>query len=58
MSGNDESETTCGYCGKVYNPYIRDRFWSGTFVVPDDDGGTKTVDTLCNEHHRQFVREA
>lgn len=64
MSGNDEPEsgTACGYCGKVYNPYLGHRFWSirdeDAYVVPDDEGGTKRVTTLCDRHHRQFVREA
>jgi hypothetical protein len=56
----NSGDHACGHCGKVYNPYIGDRFWSGHFPCTrasecKNDGGLH--DTLCNSCHRQMVRE-
>jgi hypothetical protein len=48
---------SCDHCGKVYNPYIGHRFWSGTYHVTVD-GEQVTYETLCDQHHRELVREA
>lgn len=54
--------TSCQHCGRVYNPYIGDRFWSGGDYPCDDaeacetDGGIH--DTVCDDCHRELVREA
>lgn len=64
MSGNNEDQdrTVCGFCRRVMNPYLGDRFWStrddDPYVVPDGEGGTKEVTVLCDRHHREFVRNA
>lgn len=50
------AESTCDRCGKVYNPYVGDRFWSGTFVEDSPDGGRSEYGTLCDNCHRDVVR--
>lgn len=42
----------CEVCGKVYNRFLGDRFWSGTYETPE---GRK--ETLCDNCHRTLVRE-
>lgn len=45
------SDTKCDECGKVYNEYLGDRFWSGSWIV---DG--RVFNTLCDDCHRELVR--
>lgn len=53
---------SCDHCGRVYNPYIGDRFWSALSyqcTAPDEcqtGGGEHT--TLCDDCHRNLIREA
>lgn len=49
-------DTTCDRCGRVYNPFIGDRFWSGEFNETAPDGITATYETLCDDCHRDVVR--
>ena len=56
---NDKMSQECDHpdCDKVYNPYVGDRFWSGTYHVTVN-GESREFDTLCDKHHRELVREA
>lgn len=47
------SETACDGCGKVYNRYLKDRFWFGVWFI----NGT-IMNTLCNDCHRDHIRES
>lgn len=48
------NDTTCDRCGKVYNEYLGDRFWSGGFSeVP---GTEVDYETLCDDCHREVAR--
>lgn len=53
---NENGQTRCDRCGKVFNPYLGDRFWSGTWMVDADDGSVDIYNTLCNDCHRTVVR--
>lgn len=52
-----DPDVVCDHCGKVYNEYIGDRFWSGSYEV-EVAGETRHYETLCDQHHRELVREA
>jgi hypothetical protein len=46
----------CDRCKNSYSPLDRMRFWSGHWT--ERVGGEyKEYDTLCNDCHRQLVRE-
>lgn len=49
---NDDEKPTCDWCGKVYNEYLGDRFWSGFFEGPNGE----ELDLLCDDCHRVLVR--
>lgn len=49
------SETHCDRCGRVYNRFLGDRFWSGTFQEQTETG-TETYETLCDDCHRVVAR--
>jgi len=49
-------ETKCERCGRVYNPYLGDRFWSGSFTERVPDGTVSNYHTLCDDCHRDVVR--
>lgn len=51
------SKSNCDRCGKVYNEYLGDRFWSGDFEWEAPDGAVERGDTLCDDCHRDVVRE-
>lgn len=47
---------SCDVCGRVYNPFIGDRFRSSRFAVEDVDGCTLHLETLCEDCHRTHVK--
>lgn len=50
-------EWTCPGCQRTFHRMFDNiRDWSGAFQIPDDTG-TKTVNTLCDDCHREFIRE-
>jgi hypothetical protein len=53
----DSDRKTCDRCEAEYNPYVGDRFWSGTYTITVD-GESQTVETLCDDCHREVVRES
>ncbi|SEQ29805.1 hypothetical protein [Natrinema salaciae] len=51
-------EWTCPGCKRTFHEMLDNmRDWSGTFEIPGDNDGTKEVDLLCDDCHREFVRE-
>ena len=44
-------QATCDSCGKVYNPYLGQRFWSGCWTIAGE-----VFETLCDNCHRELVR--
>jgi hypothetical protein len=50
--------SACGHCGKVYNPYLGDRFWSAReYPCHNPDGcetGGGVHDMLCDDCHREY----
>lgn len=45
-------DSACDACGKVFNPYLGDRFWSGNWVI-----NGRPMNTLCDSCHRDHIRE-
>lgn len=58
MPEDDNGETVCEYCGRVYNQWLGDRFWSGSWTVTADDGTSVTYNILCDGCHRDLVRSS
>lgn len=50
------TETACDRCGRVYNPYHGDRFWSGSWAETAPDETRAEYETLCDDCHRDVVR--
>lgn len=45
----------CDACGKEEDPFREDRFWCGTWKRKID-GVVRELRTLCNDCHRDLVR--
>lgn len=52
MAKND----ACDRCGRVHNPFLGERFWSGQFTEVAPDGTAAEYETLCDDCHRSVVR--
>jgi hypothetical protein len=55
-----DGSNACGHCGKVYNPYIGDRFRAGRFpcTAPAEcETGEDMHDVLCEDCHRSLIRD-
>lgn len=46
----------CDRCGRVYNKYLGDRFWSGSYTEYADDGTSAVYEFLCDDCHREVAR--
>jgi hypothetical protein len=46
-----DNSVNCDRCGKLYNEFLGDRFWSGEFSE-----GESVYETLCDSCHRIVVR--
>lgn len=56
MAVKNMTDTSCDRYGRVYNAYLGDRYWSGTFTELAPDGTLAEYSTLCDSCHRQVVR--
>lgn len=55
-------DSSCGHCGRIYNPYLGNHFWSGMgyeWTPPAEcESHGDVQEVLCDDCHRKLVREA